>query len=110
VEPQWKFIIASPVVDKHGGLPLYSAIHVSLQAGQICSFGLDSIYAAPTNDPVVAQLATLGEFMSGPFTAYLDGYHPSVSYLGEGEDTVHGYAYHLERTAFYLSQYEKENQ
>ena len=97
-------------MDKHGGLPLYSAIHVSLQAGQICSFGLDSIYAAPTNDPVVAQLATLGEFMSGPFTAYLDGYHPSVSYLGEGEDTVHGYAYHLERTAFYLSQYEKENQ
>lgn len=109
VEPQWKFVLSSPMVDEQSSLPFYSAVQKPLREMQICSFGLDSIYAAPTNDPVAAQLA-LGCFASGPFTAYLDGWYPSVRYIGEGEDRVEGYAYHLERPENYLTQYEKDKQ
>jgi hypothetical protein len=85
-----KLVIASPVVDEQGSLAFYKI--VSSLTPNFHTY----VYAVSPNDPVASQLASLGNFKSGPFKAYLGGYCPSAVYIEEGADSVTGYAYSLE--------------
>lgn len=98
-DSDWRFVIASPLVDELGSLPVYQRLQAALDRLREARLRLREIVVVGEQDPVVRQLrATLSaDSASEPFSISLtfSNSSPYAPYLSEHDAGVSLYVYRL---------------
>lgn len=98
-DSDWQLVIASPLVDELGALPVYQRVQEALDRLREARLFLREIVVVGEQDPVVRQLReTLpASFAPEPFSISLafPGSTPNAPYLSENDASVSLYVYRL---------------
>jgi len=91
----WRLIIASPLVDTEGSLPVYERIQAALQRLPDVRIPLSEIFAVGEQDPIVRILgqATVSAHEAFNTTITFPSYSPYSPYLPEDTTSVGVYVY-----------------
>jgi hypothetical protein len=97
-DSDWQLVIASPLVDEKGALPVYKRLQEALDRLREDRLFLREIVVVGEQDPVVRQLReTFASFAPEPFSISLTfpGFTPDAPYLSENDASVSLYVYRL---------------
>lgn len=102
-ESDWRFVIASPLVDAEGSLPVYERIQAALQQLPDVRISLREVFAVGEQEPIVRHLRQSMLASIGPdhtdATVTLPNYAPYSPSLAENEATVRVFVYRLKPSA-----------